>query len=39
MKDQPMDAYAEILNNLSPEEPFYVHVNEDDGEEVEVFIG
>ena len=39
LKDQPIDNYTEILENLSPEEPFYVHVNEDDGEEVEVFIG
>ncbi len=39
IKDQPMDAYAEILDHLSPEDPFYVHVQEDDGEEVEVFIG
>ncbi len=29
-----------ILENLSPEEPFYVHVNDDDdGEEVEIYIG
>lgn len=39
LKDQPVEEYSEILNNLSPEEPFYVHVDEDDGEEVEVFIG
>ena len=39
LKDQPIDNYAEILETLSPEEPFYVHVDEDDGEEVEVFIG
>lgn len=39
LKDQPIDQYSEILNNLSPEEPFYIHVNDDDGEEVEVFIG
>jgi len=39
LKDQPLDQYSEILEGLSPEEPFYVHVNEDDGEEVEVFIG
>jgi len=30
--------YAGILENLSPDEPFYIHVDED-GEEVEVFIG
>lgn len=39
LKDQPIEEYSEILNNLSPESPFYVHVNDDDGEEVEVFIG
>lgn len=38
-KDQPLDDYSEMLENLSPETPFYVHVNEDNGEEVEVFIG
>jgi len=38
LKDQPLENYTEILENLSPEEPFYVHVDED-GEEVEVFIG
>ena len=39
LKDQPVGEYSKILNHLSPEEPFYVHVDEDDGEEVEVFIG
>lgn len=39
LKDQPIGDYTEILENLSPEEPFYVHVNDSDGEEVEVFIG
>lgn len=39
LKDQPVDNISEILESLSPEEPFYVHVDEDDGEEVEVFIG
>lgn len=39
LKDQPIDNFSEILETLSPEEPFYVHVDEDDGEEVEVFIG
>lgn len=39
LKDQPLDDYSEIIKSLSPEEPFYVHVKEDDGEEVEVFIG
>lgn len=39
LKDQPVGEYADILEDLSPEEPFYVHVQEDDGEEVEVFIG
>ena len=39
LKDQPYRDYADILDNLSPDEPFYVHVNDEDGEEVEVFIG
>jgi hypothetical protein len=39
LKNQPVGDISEILKNLSPEEPFYVHVDEDDGEEVEVFIG
>lgn len=39
LKDQPVGDFSEILENLSPESPFYVHVNEEDGEEVEVFIG
>lgn len=39
LQDQPLEDYTEILDNLSPEEPFYVHVHGDDGEEVEVFIG
>jgi len=39
LRDQPLDNIPEILAHLSPEEPFYVHVNEEDGEEVEVFIG
>lgn len=40
LKDQPMGDISEILENISPEEPFYVHVNDDEeGEEVEVFIG
>ena len=38
LKDQPIDEYADIVDNLSVDEPFYVHVDED-GEEVEVFIG
>lgn len=38
LRDQPLDNYSEILKNISPEEPFYIHVN-DDGEEVEIFIG
>jgi len=39
LKDQPLGDISDILEEVSPEEPFYVHVNEDDGEEVEVFIG
>jgi len=38
LKDQPVGQYVDILENLSAEEPFYVHIDED-GEEVEVFIG
>jgi predicted RNA-binding protein len=40
LKDQPLGDLSELLDHISPEEPFYVHVNDkDDGEEVEVFIG
>lgn len=39
LKDQPVSEYTEILKGISPEDPFYVHVDEGDGEEVEVFIG
>lgn len=39
MQDQPMEEYSEMLKSVSPEDPFYVHVDEGDGEEVEVFIG
>ncbi|MDY6847366.1 MAG: hypothetical protein SVP52_09560 [Chloroflexota bacterium] len=39
IRDQPVAEFLEILKQVSPEEPFYVHVNDGDGEEVEVFIG
>lgn len=40
LKDQPLGDLSDLLDNISPEAPFYVHVNdEEDGEEVEVFIG
>lgn len=39
IKDQPIGDVSEILENVTPENPFYVHINEEDGEEVEVFIG
>jgi len=40
LKDQPMGDLSELLDHISPEEPFYIHVNDkEDGEEVEVFIG
>jgi polyhydroxyalkanoate synthesis regulator phasin len=39
LNEQVHGNYSAILDNLSPEDPFYVHVNEDDGDEVEVFIG
>lgn len=39
LKDQSADDVTAILESLSPEEPFYVNVNDEDGEAVEVFIG
>ena len=40
LKDKNVGDFPVILENLSPEEPFYVHVNDDDdGEEVEIYIG
>jgi hypothetical protein len=39
MKDGPVDSYSDVLKSVTPEEPFYIHVDEGDGEEVEVFIG
>lgn len=39
LRDQPVDQYSEILDGLSAEEPFYIHVDDDDGESVEIFIG
>jgi hypothetical protein len=39
LRDQPMDEINSMLEGLSPEDPFYVHINDDDDEEVEVFIG
>lgn len=40
LKDQSIGDFPTILETLSPEEPFYVHVNDDQhGEEVEIFIG
>jgi hypothetical protein len=39
LTNQQGESISEIIKNLSPDEPFYVHVDEDDGEEVEVFIG
>ena len=38
LKDQPIDNISEILEDISPEEPFYLQVNDDD-ERVEIFIG
>ncbi len=38
LKSQPIDNISEILADISPEDPFYLQVN-DDGEEVEIFIG
>ena len=39
LNNQSDGDFSEVLKNISPENPFYVHVNEDNGEEVEVFIG
>ena len=45
LRDQKLNGvdYAEIItsleNNLSADNPFYVHVNDEGGEEVEVYIG
>lgn len=39
LKDQPIAEINGIFENLSPKDPFYIHVNDEDGEEVEVFIG
>jgi len=40
LKDQPLGDFSEVFEHISPEEPFYIHVNDkEDGEEVEVFIG
>ena len=40
LDDLPLGDIFELLDRISPEEPFYVHVNDkDNGEMVEVFIG
>ena len=40
LKEPGLQDIPAILENISPEEPFYVHVNDDnDGEEVEIYIG
>ena len=40
LKDEAIGDIPTILENLSPEDPFYIHVNDDaGGEEVEIFIG
>ena len=31
--------FSAILDALSPEEPFYIHIDDEDGEQVEVYIG
>ena len=36
---QKAEDFTVILDSISPEEPFYVHVEDDDGEDVEIFIG
>jgi hypothetical protein len=39
LEAQPIEEIDNIFKNLSPENPFYVHINGEDGDEVEVFIG
>jgi hypothetical protein len=39
VKGQSAKDFAAILEEITPEAPFYVHVEDDDGENVEVFIG
>lgn len=40
LKDEVIGDIPTILEDLSPEDPFYIHVNDDaGGEEVEIFIG
>ncbi len=39
LREQPFGNVEEILENITPEEPFYVHVQDEDGDKVEVFIG
>lgn len=40
LKEPGLQDIPAILENITPEEPFYVHVNDDnDGEEVEIYIG
>lgn len=38
LKDQPIGNISEILEDISPDDPFYIQVNDDD-ERVEIFIG
>ena len=38
LRNQPIDNISEILKDISPEDPFYLQVDDDD-EQVEIFIG
>lgn len=38
LRSQPIDDISEILKDISPEDPFYLQVD-DDGEQVEILIG
>lgn len=38
LKNQPIENISEILKEISPDDPFYIQVDDDD-EEVEIFIG
>lgn len=39
IKGKTAGEYSQILENITPEEPFYVHVEDENGEDVEIFIG
>ena len=40
LKEQPLSETSDLLQKISPDEPFYIQVNDtDEGQRVEVFIG